>query len=347
MHPAEPQREAMEQARLQYVEASEEMGRQQRRVIVLHEAFMAAQSAYIAALEKEVHSQEQPLAAKSEGNEWLEPGPDFAQVVRRTASRRAEERLVARRQLEKMGPKAIEPLMRLVQAEGRRRTRRMKAIGGALVLFTLFCFVEILVLYPAGVPHTNIMNWLLLGTTFVLASLTKATLMQRQAAEALAGIKDVRVVGALAEALELGDPTTYRAASSALIGLLPRLRPSDNVYLNERQMECLYRALEGYDYDLVLGILRALEQIGDKAAIPYVTRLAEMNPVTPAQQTVRRAAEQCLPALLDLSVEQRLSGILLRPTTAPAQYEETLLRPVTAASESDPQLLLRPMQTPE
>jgi hypothetical protein len=106
-----------------------------------------------------------------------------------------------------------------------------------------------------------------------------STRIQREAAQALAGIEDLRAVGPLAEALEYrspgSQPTIYPVITGALRRLLPRMQASDAHLLTEPQRSCLYRALLKGDAELVLAIVKALEQIGDGKALPYVEKLAE------------------------------------------------------------------------
>jgi len=122
-----------------------------------------------------------------------------------------------------------------------------------------------------------------------------------------------------------------RVAGQALAALLPRLKASDSALVSSDDQHLLCRELERipatysseFNADLAIAIIRALEQIGDADAIPYVERIADNVDCVRSQRPIREAAIECLP------------GLLMRAEAGKAG--RTLLRPV----ETDPGLLLR------
>jgi len=127
-------------------------------------------------------------------------------------------------------------------------------------------------------------SWLPLGLLFggealVLSGVLRGQTALRTAVGALASSDDLQAIGALTEALTLGEPY-YSMAVAALTRLLPRLQPSDAELLNETQRDCLRRALKRSSSRLCFWqfnphfaniILRALTTIGE--TVP-----AEMTP---------------------------------------------------------------------
>jgi hypothetical protein len=95
-------------------------------------------------------------------------------------------------------------------------------------------------------------------------------------------------------------------------------------------------------WQLQMALLQALEQIGDDAAVPYVTELVNMPPRFSVQKTVRDRAAACLPFLNEKAAQSRYSQTLLRGSAEPAAAPETLLRPANESHDTRPEELLRP-----
>jgi hypothetical protein len=122
------------------------------------------------------------------------------------------------------------------------------------------------------------------------------------------------------------------------------MRACDGVLLTPKQRERLNIAIryEGRFHtelteDFVVTILAALEQIGDKSAIPVVTQAARSAP----SPRVREAAEECLPFLLASAERQEAARTLLRAADSTAVSPDVLLRPAERAQSESPEQLLR------
>ena len=136
------------------------------------------------------------------------------------------------------------------------------------------------------------------------------------------------------------------AITELLKRLLPRLQAGDAQAWTPQQYEALLKLLptRPKDIDLVLCVLKALEQIGDARAIPAVTALTKA-PLEVGTILIRTAAQECLPYLQQRAGEQKQAQMLLRPAHSHTSGE-TLLRPtVSAASLTPDEQLLRPQQT--
>src|SRR5579884_4112753 len=292
-------------------------------------AYLAALRAYTAALEQEAQRNAPARTPRpAEGEFWEDPGPDFVRVIEQTASRKAHERMVANRALQRMGPKAVAPLLQLVRREVNKQEKRLMAVGGcalsAIGLAGAQFVVPELQSISFGLNIYMLFGWML------IYPLRKPTRLHRRASETLA------------RALELGDPSIAATAEKALIQRLPQMRASDAAYLAPEQRDCLYRALGQRALELSLAILKALEQIGDQRALPLVSKLAEQEARTHQEKQIKEAAQACLPYLVDRTLEGRAGNMLLRAASQPEAPPDTLLRPAQAVvSEADAQDLLR------
>lgn len=211
-------------------------------------------------------------------------------------------------------------------------------------LFTCLTVVTMLLaLYFRGI-HMDIYLLLsiLLSAFLALATLgAKASWMElvMTGAESC----DLSLVGTLIEVMMEASEgaATTEEAEIALTRLLPLLRTSDTNLVNAKQREWLYRQLEEskitYHADLLLAILKALEQIGDEKALHSVEALIRR---AASDSPVATAAHDCLPSLKQRVQEQLNAGMLLR--AASNDSPETLLHPAKNITEIPLEQLLHP-----
>jgi hypothetical protein len=241
----------------------------------------------------------------------------------------------------------VEKQLKLLEQEKRKHQQPGMRFG---FLIASWCVI---------VPYLAMQTWnqivegkwpeaLVLGITTALATQLRRFCLsgkQTEAARKLARHDDIRGVGPLAEALEWPDPDVQSVATEALIRLLPRLQATDGALLTANQRANLYRKLRPYQHgaqtELQQAILRALEQIGDKEAIPSVRRLARGGALSPKQKQVRKAAQDCLPYLRTRAEQQRVSQTLLRASSATSAAPDILLRPADMGGGAAPEQLLR------
>jgi hypothetical protein len=158
----------------------------------------------------------------------------------------------------------------------------------------------------------------------------------KKALSALQGKTDFRMLSTLLHLINEKHDDVGKIATQELIRLLPLLKPEDRRYLNDEEMKLLLRPLQGSDTELILAILKGLEQIGDERAIPAVTRLAErtaatrrktlreminspvfiegkiVDPKIKVEREISAAARACLPFLHQRVHDSMLSSTLLR-----------------------------------
>lgn len=236
--------------------------------------------------------------------------------------------------------KALEIAARNAQQPGMRQGF-LFASWGVIVPYTAFQTV-------AGMTQGN---WLQ-ATAFAGASVGATLLYRftltakhRELANQLAELDDIQAVGRLAEALWWPDTHIRYIAAQALTRLLPRLRASDATVLNSSQRNALYRMLTlssaRTSATLITTILKALEQVGDSAAIPYVDALAKNKPLTISQKRIVEAAAACLPYLQDQARHTMESQQLLRAASSAPIPPQELLRAAFATPEQDAAHLLR------
>ncbi len=295
--------------------------------------FVVANSRYTAAVERSVASIAKPA---SEPANFDAAGDDFDQLVMDAGLSGGARRMEARRRLDRMGPNIVPPLLRLLALERRDRRLRIRAVASLGAACVTVVMLQVLL----GDWTFGVTSWLLLGCIGGLRWILKPTRRHRSALELLAKVSDVRLVGLLAESLEVSGSMAGREIRDALKELLPRLKTSDRHLLSTVQLDSLYRAMDRHDPALSIAILRAVEQIGDERALDYVARLADGKGIAARYDHVRAAAQECVPGLVDRRIGERENESLLRPAVAP-WGAETLLRPVSGASTVPPEQLLR------
>lgn len=224
---------------------------------------------------------------------------------------------------------------------------RMAFLVASWVCIVPFLLVKTIVAFSSGA-----WAWTLLWGVLTLLSTQlhrfSLSTTQSEAARRLANTDDIRAVGPLAEALEWPDAVVQQMASKALTRLLPRLTGTNGNLLNPQQRAILYRHLKmsniHRNYLLMKAILKALQQVGDLAAIPVVERLAQAHAYTERQRTIKRLAEDTLPLLAISAKQQDASAQLLRASSANDTAANQLLRGAMANLEEAPHELLRATQ---
>jgi hypothetical protein len=164
-------------------------------------------------------------------------------------------------------------------------------------------------------------------------------------ARKLAALDDVHAIGRLVDALEWPDAGIRDTVIAALERLLPRLRASDAALLSAQQRTTLHRMLtmanvQTYE-EFLINLLAALEQVGDRSAVPYVQELIATRPLTDGERRVRDAAIECLPFLEQNADQTHNIQTLLRAAAPSAPAPQQLLRPAAQASDVDAVNLLR------
>jgi hypothetical protein len=156
----------------------------------------------------------------------------------------------------------------------------------------------------------------------------------------VSNLDDKRLIGPLLQAQRYHEVRS--AIHDALGNLLPQLQHSDALLLNETERTLLYQSLNSKNSEYVLTVLKALEQIGDGKALPYVEKLAYPADKQHKQnETVMQAAQECLVFLKQRVEQQQISQSLLRPSDKAAAVPDTLLRPASATQNVETAQLLR------
>ncbi len=239
-----------------------------------------------------------------------------------------------------------------------RKTRRKKiAYYGSLIFFQAFIFVPILLSNQFPVMRNGVPNLLWLALMFAPAigmlTLVLRTLLSKPGWDAaeMKRVGGVQAVGALVDLIAMPKaPKQLPPLCAALTELLPQIKANDAGLLTKRQRKTLNWLLtNGIDWavgpavflNLRLAILKAWEQVGDAAAIPTVSRLANGRARTADQKALQAAAQECLPLLQAHFCEAEATKTLLRASAPENAAPETLLRPVDFTPDTAPQQLLR------
>lgn len=283
---------------------------------------------------------------------------DMVEADREARSQEAGLRRAALKRLQRMGVAGLEPLLQLLQKHMRKR-RRVRAAVTTLAWLLL----PVSLLLAPGLLLSICMGgnavffgiafivWIANWVLFVMRSRLPMTARQREIVDVFADIHDLRAIGPLLDALSSqpeNDPPMLR---ETLKRLLTQARASDAGLFTPRQRSILYRELitksrHPAQYDFIIAILKALEQIGTTSAIPYVAELAQRTYPHPAPLDVREAAWHCLDYLRDHAGEMTTRQTLLRASGPNQSRTETLLRPAQELETSRPETLLRPDMPP-
>lgn len=174
-------------------------------------------------------------------------------------------------------------------------------------------------------------------------------------AEEMTRLGGVQAVGPLIDLIQSPkSPRQVPPLYVALTKLLPLMKASDAALLTKGQRDMLYWVLKngfnaaakpGVYLGFRLAILRALEQIGDAAAIPIVTTLANGRARTANQKALKAAAQECLPLLQSNFGSVEATKTLLRASQPLPAAPEMLLRPAEFIPDANPKTLLRPADT--
>jgi hypothetical protein len=172
---------------------------------------------------------------------------------------------------------------------------------------------------------------------------------------------------ALETIFEVPDARIRAAAVQALHRLLPNFSETEAARLTEEQRFYLRLVLEfsqfgfGLSGDrtapaphleaaaavannlpLAFAALTAVHVLRDVEAIPIVERMARVSDGCHLRLQLGQFARETLPLLQAERHKQQEAQILLRPTVAPLEGEQSLLRPAGPTPENDSHLLLRP-----
>ena len=244
-----------------------------------------------------------------------------------------------------------------------RKTRRDKVkFWSFFILFESLCFSEVfgfslmhyLRTYLSGMAAFVLLVLPMLGMGILgLRFLLKKPEWN---AEELKRIGGVQAIGALIDLVFAPKLPNHRTPLyAALAELLPQMKASDARLLTAGQRKALHRALKSNFNPNVnpivylrfrLAILKALEQVGDAAAIPVVSHLANGKARTANQKALKAAAQECLPLLQSNHQTVEATKTLLRASQSEDARPDTLLRPASGAGQTSATELLRGTNAP-
>src|SRR5579871_2433489 len=278
------------------------------------------------------------------------------QLLRQLNSRDAE---VQREAIRKARLLSSEDLAQLVKMETSTYNRHVAwlflspALGLILLYFGMIASVILHFIAGLGVG----VLFLLLSTLFVSfvglpiwLGFTLPKRARRNLAAVFAEVDDPAFIQTLLTLLASGrkDKRITEHVARALKHLLPHLRDDQRHLLNyyHRQTLCSLLETHAADPELILTVLKALEQIGNDEALPAVEKFALQ--ISPLQnEALQSATQECLLFLRQKYVqtqqaqtllrasEAATSGVLLRPAMSDlsARHAEHLLRPVEADAD--------------
>lgn len=223
------------------------------------------------------------------------------------------------------------------------KRRRIWLQSAVIATYTLYCMYRTFQ-YPKVDPSEHVWSaWLSIAAIlFLIWTLWVLQDSRNKLQTLLTQQTDVRAIGIWLDLRALHERPTYSLINRALTALLPKLRASDAILLNQQQRRELYNMLkERKDRSFVLIVLSALEQIGDSDALWPVEQLAEGQYLAAKDAEIRQRAVECLEYLQIHASEVDAQQILLRASNTETGQPEQLLRPVKTAEETPADQLLR------
>lgn len=260
-------------------------------------------------------------------------------LLRELNSVHSEVRIAALEQVRALPP---EHLLRLAEIDT-QRTRRWRSQGylrlGLLVVIPVaFAYIAPVI----GADWTLLFLLMLVVVSYLRERTTPA---HRAIASLLGEMKDPRFIGPAVEMVLESNVKASNATMNSILRALKRmtrqLRADQSEMLTKKQKQALLTLLQTpyADFELMVSILKALEQVGDADAIPVVERLTEQS-----VEKVRIAAEECLGTLRVRARQNEQAQTLLRACANASIAPETLLRPACAVvNETRREHLLRPL----
>ncbi|HLK61098.1 MAG TPA: hypothetical protein VKU00_31335 [Chthonomonadaceae bacterium] len=251
-----------------------------------------------------------------------------------------EERLQEATQL---SAEEVEALSARLKRIARLRQRNVTITAAGAIGSTVSSVASLFLANAGHATHSLLLSTMLLSGGLISIFAARGVYAQRNLTNALIHTDDLRVIGPLLEAADSSEVSGAMAAM-VLTRLLPRLQASDAGLLDDNARNRLNSALlkQSRNADFVLAALKALQQVGDARALPVVQKLANRTDRSAAAQSIRAAAQECLPFLELRAAQEQASQTLLRASGVNATPPDTLLRPVQNPIQVPAEELLRP-----
>jgi hypothetical protein len=146
---------------------------------------------------------------------------------------------------------------------------------------------------------------------------------------------ETEAIGPLIELLFSPDLEVSAKAATRLVGIIPRVQRSDEVWLTQHQRDCLSRGLHFPDTTLVCQLIELIGKLEDTSWIDKVTELAKLQ----HEARIAQSATACARKLRRV-LDQR-GDALLRSTNAVQKDEDSLMRPAALGDVAASASLLR------
>lgn len=244
----------------------------------------------------------------------------------------------------------------------RRSLRAERGYVGCSLLMIACAMTGVITLpffFDTRDPLLNALGYAFFGLQFILPVLTYGLWLavkpkfDAQEIVELGGVKAITPLIALLQ--NTLPPHQEQAVFALLVLLLPRLKVSDAGLLKPADRNAIHSWLRRGNEKvfsrrspdaLCLAALKALEQVGDAAAIPAVERLTQIHPRNQSEQRLRQAATECLPMLRANHGNVESARMLLRASHSVADPPHLLLRSARSPNDAAPQELLRVASEP-
>jgi hypothetical protein len=251
-------------------------------------------------------------------------------------------------EVEKMGPAGVDLVLSMVRDEAKKRQNKRRCFLWGLGIYLSVIGAVVLIWVGKGLSTgrwDDFPDGLFNVFTYAggFGAYSAASISLKSGAEWLAKFKDPRLVGPFLENLTSGDKDLAAIAQTSLIGLLPGLTREQAAELSPEHRSALRSYLPKAKRELIGAILTVFPKLSDVAAIPSVEGLIQKLERNGAGDSELLSQARSTLAHLEAARElEREKETLLRPADAAS---ETLLRADTASAKTDPELLVRPVET--
>lgn len=297
---------------------------------------------------------ERGTAPMSEDDDKLE------RMLGRLGSPNEADREAAKKHVRALTP---DQLVKLVDLEASRDGAWMSRAAVLTVACYTLAFVVIVSICAAlgvykdrSVFTTGIGMLFAMQFRYLYAQMPRA---RRSLNEVIEGVDDVDFIPACLSLLQTRSVPVRESMNGVLTRLLPQVRKGQADDWTSKQTQQFLTVLDTPigNPELTLCVLKALEQIGDEAALPAVRKLANLKTEITIwdkiprmskeeqqrrRKMIREAAEACLPFLEMRLEDQMQAQTLLRASEASATPETLLRAAEHASTDKAPEQLLRP-----
>ncbi len=278
-------------------------------------------------------------------------GDEIAALVGRLNSKDETERASADRQLRALTLADVDNLLVWSRAQDSSQQLLNGCSGCAAAGCGVVGAVALALAFFVLITRPNdLMASLVMAVTALTIAFSAGKLIRGRdgsvESEALARVDNPEVSAPILHNLFNLNPPVRKAATDALIRLLPQLKASDSASFPRTARNAIHRLFlsdggYGFRAELIVRAINALQQVGDSSSERALERLLKQPVYNKRHGRIQSAAYPVLDVLKLRLNEERQANTLLR--SAAFESMDTLLHPSSKLPAEDSDILLRPL----